>query len=102
MLGKELRSRYLNPKWIEGMKKENYAGAREMNRFLEHMWGWQVVTPFAVDGAKWEQVYEVYIEDKYGLDLKAFFDKNNPWAQQSMAARMLEADRNSIGRRLKR
>ena len=92
-LGKELRSRYLNPKWIEGMKKENYAGAREMNRFLEHMWGWQVVTPFAVDGAKWEQVYEVYIEDKYGLELKEFFDKNNPWAQQSMAARMLEADR---------
>ena len=92
-LGKELRARYLNPKWIEGMKKENYAGAREMNRFLEHMWGWQVTTPFAIDGAKWEQVYEVYIEDKYGLDLKEFFDKHNPWAQQSMAARMLEADR---------
>jgi cobaltochelatase CobN len=92
-LGKELRARYLNPKWIEGMKKENYAGAREMNRFVEHMWGWQVTTPFAVDGAKWEQVYEVYIEDKYGLDLKEFFDRNNPWAQQSMAARMLEADR---------
>ncbi len=92
-LGKELRARYLNPKWIEGMKQENYAGAREMNRFVEHMWGWQVTTPFAVDGAKWEQVYEVYIEDKYGLDLKEFFDKNNPWAQQSIAARMLEADR---------
>jgi len=92
-LGKELRARYLNPKWIEGMKKENYAGAREMNRFVEHMWGWQVVTPFAIDGTKWEQVYEVYIEDKYGLDLKEFFDKHNPWAQQSIAARMLEADR---------
>jgi len=34
-----------------------------------------------------------YIEDKYGLDLKEFFDKNNPWAEQSIAARMLEADR---------
>ena len=33
------------------------------------------------------------MEDKYGLDLEAFFDKNNPWAKQSMAARMLEADR---------
>ena len=92
-LGKELRSRYLNPKWIEGMKKENYAGAREMNRFVEHMWGWQVTTPFAIDGAKWEQVYEVYIQDKYGMDLKEFFDQHNPWAQQSIAARMLEADR---------
>jgi len=92
-LGKELRARYLNPKWIEGMKDENYAGAREMNRFLEHMWGWQVTTPFAIDKAKWEQVYEVYVDDKYNLDLKNFFNKNNPWALQSMEARMLEAIR---------
>jgi cobaltochelatase CobN len=92
-LGKELRARYLNPKWIEGMKKENYAGAREMNRFVEHMWGWQVTTPYAVDKTKWEQVYEVYVEDKYNLDIKNFFDDNNPWALQSIEARMLEAIR---------
>lgn len=92
-IGKELRSRYLNPEWIKGMKKENYAGAREMEDFVANMWGWQVTTPFAVDAAKWEQVHEVYIEDKYGLGLKEFFDKNNPWARQSIAARMLEADR---------
>ena len=52
-----------------------------------------MTTPFAVDKTQWEQIYEVYIEDKYGLDLKEFFDKNNPWALQSMAARMLEPDR---------
>ncbi len=92
-IGRELRARYLNPKWIEGMKQENYAGAREMNRFSEHLWGWQVVTPFAVDGAKWQQIYEVYVQDKYGLELEKFFNEHNPWARQSMAARMLEADR---------
>ena len=26
-IGRELRTRYLNPLWIEGMKKEAYAGA---------------------------------------------------------------------------
>ena len=92
-VGEELRARYLNPKWIEGMKKENYEGARQMSKFVEYMWGWQVTTPFVIDKTKWEQVYEVYIEDKYGLDLKEFFDKNNPWAMQSISARMLEADR---------
>ena len=92
-IGKALRTRYLNPEWIEGMKKEGYAGAREMDKFVEHLWGFQVTTPFAVDKTQWEQIHEVYIEDKYGLDLKEFFDKNNPWAQQSIAARMLEADR---------
>jgi len=75
------------------MKKENYAGAREMAEFMENMWGWQVTTPNAVDGAKWEQAFEVYVEDKYGLDIKAFFNRENPWAFQSMTARMLEAVR---------
>jgi len=92
-VGEELRARYLNPKWIEGMKKENYEGARQMSRFVEFMWGWQVTTPFAVDETKWEQVYEVYVEDKYDLDLKEFFDENSPWAMQSINARMLEAIR---------
>jgi len=92
-LGRELRVRYLNPKWIEGMKKEDYAGAREMANFVEYMWGWQVTTPEAVDTTKWDQTYEVYVKDKYNLDLKEFFDKANPWAHQSITARMLEAVR---------
>jgi len=92
-VGKALRTRYLNPKWIEGMKKEGYAGARQMDKFVEYLWGFQVTTPFAVDKTHWEQIYDVYIKDKYSLELKKFFDKNNPWALQSIAARMLEADR---------
>ena len=92
-IGKELRSRYLNPKWIEGMKNENYAGAREMADFMENMWGWQVTIPRAIDKTKWEQTYEVYVEDKYGMDLKKFFNRENPWAYQSITARMLEAVR---------
>jgi len=92
-IGEELRARYINPRWIEGMKKENYAGAREMDKFVEYMWGWQVTAPFAIDKTKWEQVYEVYVQDKYNLDLKEFFDEHNPWAMQSISARMLEAIR---------
>jgi len=91
--GRELRTRYLNPKWIEGMKQEDYAGAREMSDYVEYMWGWQVTVPEAIDKAKWEQTYEVYVEDKYGLELKEFFNQANPWAYQSITARMLEATR---------
>lgn len=92
-IGKALRTRYLNPKWIEGMKSEGYAGARQMDKFVEHLWGFQVTTPYAVDKSQWEQIHDVYLEDKYGIDLKKFFDKENPWAMQSIAARMLEVDR---------
>jgi len=92
-IGREIRTRYLNPKWIEGMQKEKYAGARQMSNFVEYLWGWQITTPSAIDRTKWEQAYAVYVEDKYGLELKAFFDDTNPWAYQSLTARMLEASR---------
>jgi cobaltochelatase CobN len=92
-LGAEMRSRYLNPKWIEGMKGENYAGAREMSNYVEYLWGWQVTTPEAVDATAWRETYEVYVEDKYGLDLPEFLDKENAWAYQSLTARMLETTR---------
>jgi len=92
-LGRELRTRNLNPKWIQGMKEEDYAGAGEMAQFVEYMWGWQVTVPETVDAAKWEQTYEVYVQDKHGQDLKAFFNRASPWAYQSITARMLEAAR---------
>lgn len=93
MMGMELRSRYWNPEWIEGMKKEGYEGANKMSEFVDNMWGWQVTVPETITDKHWEQTFEVYVEDKYGKSLKEFFDETNPWAQQSITARMLEADR---------
>ncbi len=92
-IGKALRTRYFNPKWIEGMKQEGYSGAKAMDEFVENLWGFQVTSPWAVDGKYWEEIHDVYVQDKYGEDLNDFFNKNNPWALQSITARMLEADR---------
>jgi len=92
-IAREMRSRYLNPKWIQGMRQEDYAGAREMSNFVEYLWGWQVTVPDAVDESLWRQVYEVYVRDKYEQQLQEFFDQANPWAYQSITARMLEAVR---------
>jgi cobaltochelatase CobN len=97
-IGREMRTRYLNPQWIEGMKRDNYGGARQMADFAENLWGWQVTVRDAVDADKWEQVFEVYVEDKYGMDLTDFFNQHNPWAYQSMTARMLEAVRKDYWR----
>jgi len=93
MMGMELRSRYWNPEWIEGMKKEGFEGANKMAEFVENMWGWQVTVPETIDAARWEQTFEVYVEDKYGMNLKEFFSKKNPYAYQAVTARMLETIR---------
>lgn len=92
-IGREMRTRYLNPQWIEGMKKDNYGGARQMADFTENLWGWQVTVSDAVGADKWQQVYEVYVEDKYDMELSEFFNEHSPWAYQSMTARMLETVR---------
>jgi cobaltochelatase CobN len=79
---------------IKAMMKEGYAGARFIDRVIEHLWGWQVTVPEAVDAAKWNEMYETYILDRYRLDIKEMFRQSkNMWAYQSIVARMLETVR---------
>jgi len=92
-LGTEFRSRYVNPTWIEGMKKEGYAGAGEMRAFVEYLWGWKATAPALVDDAMWQETFDVYVEDKHRLGLKQFFDTASPFAYQDMTARMVETIR---------
>jgi cobaltochelatase CobN len=73
---------------------EGYAGARLVDKVIEHLWGWQVTVPEAVDAAKWNEMYETYVLDKNGLGIKQMFkDAKNMWAYQSLVARMLETVR---------
>lgn len=91
-MGRELRARYLNPKWIKAMLAEGYAGARFANMVVEHLWGWQVTVPEAVDGAKWQEMYETWVADKHGLGIRdQFRTAKNMLAYQTMIDRMLVA-----------
>jgi cobaltochelatase CobN len=93
-LGREMRTRYLNPEWIKAAQKEGYAGAKMMNETVQNLWGWQVTVPESVDAAKWNEIFETYVRDRYDLDMEEFFrSSNNLWAYQSLMARMLEAVR---------
>ena len=94
VMGREMRSRYLNPEWIKAMMGEGYAGARFVDGVVGHLWGWQVTVPEAVDGAKWNEMYETYVLDRNGLDIKGMFRRaKNMYAYQSLVARMLETIR---------
>lgn len=91
-MGREMRSRYLNPEWIKAMLKEGYAGARFVNMVVENLWGWQVTVPEVVDAAKWQEIYETYVEDKHHLEVKEKFrEAKNMLAYQAMVDRMLVA-----------
>ncbi|OJH49159.1 hypothetical protein MPF_1026 [Methanohalophilus portucalensis FDF-1] len=89
-LNKNLRSRYFNDKWIEGMKGSGYAGGKMFSEFVENLWGWEVSNPELVDDSDWETVYEQFVNDP---EMEEWFKQNNPDAYQSITARMLETTR---------
>jgi Cobalamin biosynthesis protein CobN and related Mg-chelatases len=65
-----------------------------VDKVTEHLWGWQVTVPEAVGGAKWQEMYETWVQDRNNLGIKELFrQSNNLWAYQSVVARMLETVR---------
>lgn len=92
-LSDELRVRYLNPHWIEGMKAEGYAGTLEMLNGANNLFGWQVVDPSTVRADQWQAMFETYVADARDLDINAFFEAHNPTAQAQLMERMVEAIR---------
>jgi cobaltochelatase CobN len=88
-LMKNLRSRYWNPKWMNGMQESGYAGGRMMAEFVDNLWGWEVSNPELVDDSVWQETYEMYVNE----DMNEWFDANNAEAYQSISGRMIEAVR---------
>ena len=89
-MGREMRARYLNPKWIEAMLHEGYSGARMIRQVTDNLWGWQVTVPDAVDGAKWQEMYETYVQDRHALGIRERFKAaENLAAYKAIVDRML-------------
>lgn len=91
-MGREMRTRYTNPEWVKAMLNEGYAGARFVMKVTEHLWGWQVTVPEAVDGAKWQEMYETYVADRNQLGVRdKFREAKNLRAYQAVVDKMLVA-----------
>ncbi len=92
-LKQELRGRFLNPEWLKGLMAHGYAGARTMgSEFLEYLWGWQVTNPTLVGDWAWQEVKEVYLDDRYQLGLDRFLEQgHNVHVKSNMLAIMLVA-----------
>lgn len=77
-MAKEMRTRYYNPEWIQGMMNEGYSGARSIsNKFVSYLWGWQVTNPDVVKNWMWDEVVNTYIKDQYNLGVKDWLSSGN-------------------------
>ena len=92
-MSKELRTRYLHPQWIKAMQDEGFAGASSIVGLVQNAWGWEVMDPTTLRDDQWQEFVEVYVNDKHKLNMKEFFEKNNPDALAQISERFLEAIR---------
>jgi cobaltochelatase CobN len=86
-LARVLRSRVVNPKWIEGARRHGFRGAAEMAATVDFLFGYD-----AVAGVVEDYQYAL-VSDAFLLDAnnRAFLSAHNPGALRSMTERLLEA-----------
>jgi len=92
-LAAELRTRTLNPHWIEGMQREGYAGTLEVLNAVNNLWGWQATAPETVHADQWQAIHDTFIRDSRHLKVNEWFERENPAAQAQIIERMVEAIR---------
>lgn len=92
-LATELRSVYQHPNWIKEMVKEGYSGTLQLLNTINNFWGWQVMDRNIVRDDQWQSFHEIYVNDRYQLGLREWFETYQPAALAQIAERMLEAIR---------
>ncbi len=81
-----LRSRLINPKWLEGMKRHGYKGAGDISTVMDIIIGWDATADTMED---W--MYE-RVAERYALDpaMQEWFREVNPYALQNIIDKLLE------------
>jgi cobaltochelatase CobN len=82
-----VRTRVVNPKWIDAMQRHGYKGAFEMAATVDYLFGYDA-TAHVVEDWMYERVTESYVADPA---VRKFFEQSNPWALRSISERLLEA-----------
>ncbi len=95
-IGVEGRTTIFNPAYIKEKMKGGASSASTFAEIVTNTYGWNVMKPKAIDKEMWDEIYNVYVKDKYNLGTKEFFDKQNPAALMEMTAVMMESARKGM------
>ncbi|MFN7012151.1 MAG: cobaltochelatase subunit CobN [Allorhizobium sp.] len=86
-IGRVVRARVVNPKWIEGVMRHGYKGAFEITATVDYMFAFSATTG-AVRDHHFEAVYQAFVLDERVRD---FMAEKNPAALREMSERLIEA-----------
>ncbi|MGR4000744.1 MAG: cobaltochelatase subunit CobN [Alphaproteobacteria bacterium] len=91
-IGRVVRARAANPKWIKAMMRHGYKGGFEMAATVDYLFAFAATTT-AVQAHHFDALYEAYLEDDTVRD---FLSEANPAALAEMAARLIEAQERAL------
>src|SRR6202012_4846783 len=86
------RSRVINPKWIESIKRHGYKGGLELTATVDYIFGFDATAHVAPDFV-YEGLAQVYALE---VDTQDFLKQSNPWALNAIAERLLEANERGL------
>ena len=81
------RSRVVNPRWVQAMRRHGYKGAFELAATVDYLFGWDATTGVVADWM-YERLTAAYVLD---AETREFLEKSNPWALRGITERLLEA-----------
>ncbi|NEJ89332.1 cobaltochelatase subunit CobN [Rhizobium leguminosarum] len=86
-IGRVVRGRVVNPKWISGVMRHGYKGAAEIAATVDYLFAFAATTG-AVGEHHFEAVYQAFVADPA---VAGFMAEKNPAAFDEMRERLLEA-----------
>jgi cobaltochelatase CobN len=86
------RTKLLNPKWIQGMKRHGYKGASDIAKRVGRVYGWDASAEVVADWI-FDDITRTFVINE---ENRKFFEENNPWALEEMARRLLEAEKRGV------
>jgi cobaltochelatase CobN len=81
------RTRVVNPKWLESIRRHGYKGGLELAATVDYIFGYDATAKVA-DGWMYSELAERYVLDP---SQRQFLEQSNPWALHDIAGRLLEA-----------
>ncbi len=93
-LGRVVRGRAANPRWIAGVMRHGYKGAAEIAATVDYLFAF-AATSRAVDDAHFDALYDAYLADD---SVRDFMTEHNPAALAETSRRFIEAIDRSLWR----
>ena len=95
-IGVEARTTILNPTYIKEKMKGEASSAGVFAETVRNTYAWNVMKPSAIDNELWDEIFDVYVKDKYDLKVDEFFREQNPATLEEITAVMMETIRKGM------